>query len=191
MTHPAKLSTRAVAAALLAVGSLAAATGAAQAAPPASPAAPATPATTSAGAGAAAFARAEDGLDPGGYPWQHGDPGADDGHGYLQGSCASFAAWALRSDGLRHRADADHLGEAAGWRGAAVDGAPRVGDIAQWDPGAGGADGQGHVAYVAAVHRGTVTVFEYNWSDAYNDYRPNRLSIRTLPAADPSRYLRF
>jgi surface antigen len=133
-------------------------------------------------------------LNPGNYPWSVGpNTYISDGHGYYQGECVSFAAWAIRSDGRPHSKSPDFLGNANQWTGAYTDPTPQVGDIAQWDPNVHGAGGAGHVAYVAAVNGdGTITVDEYNWLDSYDGYVGHRLSVRTnIQASDPSRYLHF
>jgi surface antigen len=132
-------------------------------------------------------------LNPNGYPWRVG-PGewVDDQHGYYEGECVSFAAWAIRSDGRPHTKSPDFLGNADMWHGASSTSVPAVGEIAQWDDNVHGAGGAGHVAYVAAVNgNGTITVDEYNWLDGYDGYTGHRLSVRTIPASDPSRYLKF
>ncbi|MGC8922108.1 CHAP domain-containing protein [Streptomyces jietaisiensis] len=140
-------------------------------------------------AGAPATAR---GLDPGAYPWRgDGRTWEADGHGYFVRSCASFAAWALRADGRPRHHSPDFLGDARAWRGATTVRTPRAGDIAQWDPGAGGAGRRGHVAYVAASEGGRVTLYEYNFRSPANGHRPLALNVRTVPAGNPSRYLRF
>jgi surface antigen len=125
-------------------------------------------------------------LNPADYPWPTQDGWVGDGHGYYQGECVSFAAWAVRTDGRDHTASPDNLGNAADWTGAYVDPTPHEGDVAQWDAGHDGAGSAGHVAYVAAVNSdGTVRVWEYNWGTFH------RLNARTISAATPSRYLRF
>src|SRR2546430_16094033 len=68
------------------------------------------------------------GLNP--YRYPYGGGARIDGHGYYAGECVSFAAWAVRNDGLHHRRSPDHLGNADDWRGAQIDHRPRVGDIA-------------------------------------------------------------
>src|SRR6266540_174451 len=79
-------------------------------------------------------------ADPAAYPWKDATGARQlDGHGYYKRSCASFAAWALRSDGLHHTTSPDFLGDARQWRGATAGAVPHVGDIAQWDPGVHGA----------------------------------------------------
>ncbi|WP_030380948.1 MULTISPECIES: CHAP domain-containing protein [unclassified Streptomyces] len=131
-------------------------------------------------------------LDPHAYPWRgDGRTWEADGHGYFVRSCASFAAWAVRADGRPRHHSPDFLGDARSWRGAATVRTPRAGDIAQWDPGAGGAGHLGHVAYVAATRGARVTLYEYNFRSAANGHRPRALNVRTVPAGNPSRYLRF
>ncbi|MCW7943907.1 hypothetical protein AAW14_18110 [Streptomyces hygroscopicus] len=158
----------------------------------------AAPAATTAPGSTATLARSPrlpslTAADPAAYPWKDATgPRTADGHGYPRRSCTSFAAWAIRADGRPHRKSPDFRGEARHWTGAVTSTVPHVGDIAQWDPGVHGAGGQGHVAYVAAVgDDGTVTLHEYGYRSAYNDFRPDSLSIRTTSASDPSRYLRF
>lgn len=132
-------------------------------------------------------------LNPNNYPWRVGpNQWVDDQHGYFEGECVSFAAWAIRSDGRPHSKSPDFLGNADMWHGASSTSVPAVGEIAQWDDNVHGAGGAGHVAYVAAVNgNGTITVDEYNWLDSFDGGVAHRLSIRTIPATDPSRYLRF
>jgi hypothetical protein len=47
------------------------------------------------------------------------------------------------------------------------------------------------VAYVAATDGERVTLYEYNVRSDTNGHRPQALNVRTVPAGDPSRYLRF
>ncbi len=124
-------------------------------------------------------------LNPADYPWPAQDGWQGDGHGYWQGECVSFVAWAIRSDGRPHTASPDRLGNANQWATAVIDAVPVVGDVAQWDAGRNGAGSAGHVAYVAAVNPGTVTVWEYNWGNFH------RFNTRTIPDNAPSRYLHF
>lgn len=76
-------------------------------------------------------------LNPNAYPWPNavnpdGSPAwIADGHGYYEGECTSFAAWAIRSDGMSHSKSPDWLGNADSWSGAYVDSAPHAGDILQ------------------------------------------------------------
>ncbi len=125
-------------------------------------------------------------LNPYAYPWPNVSGWVNDHHGYYEAECVSFAAWAVRSDGLPHTKSPDFLGNANKWTGAYVDSAPHVGDVAQWDPYRNGAGSVGHVAYVAAVNsNGTVTIDEYNWGTFH------KLNIRTITVSTPSRYLHF
>ena len=125
-------------------------------------------------------------LNPAGYPWPAQNGWVLDGHGYWEGECTSFVAWAVRTDELPQRTWPDFLGNADRWTASAVVTQPRVGDVAQWDAGYDGADSFGHVAYVIAVGPGaSVTVEEYNW------YTFHRFDLRTIGPNEPSRYLRF
>jgi len=125
-------------------------------------------------------------LNPNAYPWPTQDAWVADGHGYWEGECTSFAAWAIRSDGMHHTKSTDWLGNADMWTGAYVDATPQAGDIAQWDDDHNQAGSAGHVGYVAAVYsNGTVKIYEYNWGNFH------RLNIRTISATAPSRYLHF
>jgi surface antigen len=125
-------------------------------------------------------------LNPNNYPWPTQDGWFADGHGYYEGECVSFAAWAIRADGMPHSKSPDYLGNADMWHGAYVDSSPHAGDVAQWDDNHNGAGSLGHVAYVAAVNSdGTIKVYEYNWGNFH------RLNIRTISAGTPSRYLHF
>jgi surface antigen len=120
------------------------------------------------------------------YPWPTQDGWVGDGHGYYEGECVSFAAWAVRTDGRAHTKSIDRLGNANLWTGAYVDTVPKVGDVAQWYAGRNGAGSVGHVAYVAAVNAdGTVLIHEYNWGNFH------RFNARTIAANIPSRYLHF
>lgn len=125
-------------------------------------------------------------LNPGSYPWPAQDSYVADGHGYYEGECTSFASWAVRSDGMRHTASPDWLGNADTWHAAYVDVTPHAGDVAQFDDNHNGAGSLGHVSYVAEVYNdGTVKLEEYNWGNFH------RLNIRTVSANAPSRYLHF
>jgi surface antigen/uncharacterized protein YraI len=146
-----------------------------------------------------------------GYPWPNLDPsvngqGTDkdpaDGHGYQEGQCTSFAAWEIRNDGIYHPHTPDFHGNAQSWvtdSGATVVSTPHVGDIAEWDAGVHGAGGVGHVAYVAAVYPddNEILVYEYNWTDSWDNYTFLRLSERWVQLGStgfdgpPSHYLQF
>jgi surface antigen len=119
------------------------------------------------------------------YPWPNVPNYVPDGHGYYEGECVSFAAWALRSIG-KPTSETDGQGNADMWHGLAVDSGPHAGDVAQWDDNHNGAGSLGHVAYVQSVNgNGTVTVYEYNWGNFH------QLNIRTISVGTPSRYLRY
>ena len=133
-------------------------------------------------------------LNAGAYPWPSVAPTTyiADGYGYYEGECTSFAAWAIRNDGLGHSASPNFLGNASSWHGSSSESTPHVGDVAQWDPNHNGADGTGHVAYVSTVYGdGTIQVEEYNWYSAMNNYTGHRYNTRRISASDPSRYLKF
>jgi surface antigen len=97
--------------------------------------------------------------------------------------CTSFAAWALSS---RNGYDIPFFDNAVNWGpraraiGVAVNGSPAVGSIAWSNSGA-----FGHVAWVAAVGGGTVTIEEYN-----RDYH-GHYSTRTVPAGSFTGYIHF
>lgn len=125
-------------------------------------------------------------YQPSAYPYPTQNGWVSDEHGYYQGECVSFAAWAVRTDGRTHSKSPDFLGDAKNWTGASVDATPRVGDVAQWDGGYHYAGSYGHVAYVTAVaSNGSVTVNEYNWGNFH------RFGSRTFAASEPSRYLHY
>jgi surface antigen len=125
------------------------------------------------------------GFNPASYPWQNQNGWFDDQHGYYEGECVSFAAWAVRVDGLGHTSSPDFHGNANQWTAPVVDSAPRVGDVAQWDAWHSGAGSVGHVAYVVAVGSGTVTIDEYNWAGFH------KFGTRTIGTNNPSRYLHY
>jgi surface antigen len=77
-------------------------------------------------------------------------------------NCTNYAAFRLIKNGvdasyLRGQGDAYQWGGVARSHGVAVDGTPRVGDIAWWDSNAG-LGVNGHVAYVEQVGNGFVVV---------------------------------
>jgi surface antigen len=119
------------------------------------------------------------------YPWPNVFSWVADGHGYWEGECTSFAAWALRSIG-KPTSETDWQGNADMWHGLFTDSGPHAGDIAQWFDNVNDAGPAGHVAYVQSVNGdGTITVFEYNWGNFH------QLNIRTISTGTPSRYLRY
>jgi surface antigen len=133
-------------------------------------------------------------LNSGAYPWPNVGPSTyiADGHGYYEGECTSFAAWAVRSDGLLDANSPDWLGNADMWHGTRTESTPHVGDVAQWDDNHNGAGSAGHVAYVSEVYGdGTIQVQEYNWLSAANSYTGHRYNTRRIAQTQPSRYLQF
>jgi surface antigen len=133
-------------------------------------------------------------LNPSAYPWPNVAPTTyiADGYGYYEGECTSFAAWAVRNQGLQYVSSPNSLGNADSWHATRTEYTPHVGDIAQWGDNHNGADGVGHVAYVSEVYGdGTIQVEEYNWLTAADDYTGHRYESRRIPATDPSDYLQF
>jgi surface antigen len=116
------------------------------------------------------------------YQGSYGDP-----WGFALRNCTSFVAWRLReANGLAdfsNHMNGGAYGDARNWDdnakalGYLVDDVPAVGAVAQTDDGR-----VGHVAWVAAVGDGTVTVEEYNYAVA------GGYDVRTVPASD-FRYL--
>ncbi len=106
--------------------------------------------------------------------------------GFVLRNCTSFVAWRLRT---RSHVDfstqfgGEHWGDARDWDDAArtlgyrVDDVPAIGAVAQTDAGRAG-----HVAWVSAIGRGTVTIEEYN------NASPGGYGTRTVPVGD-FRYL--
>ncbi len=97
------------------------------------------------------------------------------GHWFLNRECVAYAAWKRWSKGMPF----DTI-DAGDWQGRSQD--PTVGSVAIWNRGTVGR--YGHVAYVTAVSRDSITVSEFNW-------RPWAHSLRTIPRASggwPSRF---
>jgi surface antigen len=95
------------------------------------------------------------------------------------GQCTWYAA-GRRSDldGIVHGNAGDWLNEA---RGRAPEGTtPVVGAIAVWLPDTGGAYGAGHVAYVAGVSGGSVTVQDFNWGSPGESYHQHVVSTSSI-----------
>lgn len=110
-----------------------------------------------------------------------------DSWGFVLRNCTSFAAWRLHDrngmSGFANDFGGEHWGNAENWDDVArrlgyrVDRVPAIGAIAQSDAGR-----VGHVAWVSAIGRGTVTVEEYNHA------LPGGYGTRTVPV-DEFRYL--
>jgi uncharacterized protein YraI len=127
------------------------------------------------------------GVDPFAYPWANVGAGnyVSDGHGYYEGECVSYSAWAVRSES--HRYSPDFLGNADQWNSHGIPtGGARPGDVPMWDDNHNGAGGLGHVAFVTAVFNdGTIQITEYNW------YYAHGYDSRRIGTGIPSRYLHF
>jgi surface antigen len=128
------------------------------------------------------------------YPYAGSSMSGADPWNFYNRQCTSFSAWRLNQEGTEfhnyfrgpHWGDAHNWDNAARSAGVVVNGTARRGAIAQWEAGAYGASGAGHVAFVAAVHNdGTITIEEYNWS-TYGGYGTRRIS-----AAGVSNYIHF
>jgi surface antigen len=104
-----------------------------------------------------------------------------DSWGEYNRECTSAVAWWLHE---RNGFEMPFHDNASGWgpdaqaRGYAVNSTPAVGAVAWWGPG-------DHVAWVAAVGSGTVTIEEYNYDYAGHYHE------RTIPANAPSGYIHF
>lgn len=127
------------------------------------------------------------GVDPFAYPWASVGAGnwVSDGHGYYEGECVSYSAWAVRSES--HAYSPDFLGNADQWNSHGIPtGGARPGDVPMWDDNHNGAGSLGHVAFVTAVFNdGTVQITEYNW------YTAHGYDSRRIATSAPSRYLHF
>ena len=106
--------------------------------------------------------------------------------------CTSFVAWRMNHQygvAFTNTMGGGRWGNAMNWDdngralGYTVDHVPTPGAIAEFEPGVGGASSLGHVALVASVSGGNVTIEEYNFWYAYGyDYR-------TISASTPSWYI--
>ncbi|KAK4235773.1 N-acetylmuramoyl-L-alanine amidase sle1 [Achaetomium macrosporum] len=101
------------------------------------------------------------------YPYK-GSCGPEDKWNYFKCQCTSFVAWRINSRlGIKFHnqykgvnwGNANSWDEAARKTGVKVDSTPKPGCIAQSNGGRAG-----HVAWVAAVGKDTVTIEEYNWN---------------------------
>jgi hypothetical protein len=102
-------------------------------------------------------------------------------------NCTSFVSWRLhernKMAGFSNHVRGEHWGNAANWDDVArrlgyrVDSVPAIGAVAQTDAGR-----VGHVAWVTAIGRGTVTIEEYNHA------LPGGYGSRTVPVGE-FRYL--
>ncbi len=107
--------------------------------------------------------------------------------GFVLRNCTSFVAWRLHERngmaGFGNHFGGEHWGDARNWDDVArrlgyrVDHVPAIGAVAQSDSGR-----VGHVAWVAAIGPGTVTIEEYNHA------LPGGYGSRTVPVGE-FRYL--
>ncbi|WP_210650275.1 CHAP domain-containing protein [Nocardioides sp. SYSU D00065] len=115
------------------------------------------------------------------------DGSIGDPWGFVLRNCTSFVAWRLqernRMAGFSNHFGGEHWGNAENWDDVArrlgyrVDSVPAIGAVAQSDAGR-----VGHVAWVSAIGRGTVTIEEYNHAT------PGGYGVRTVPVGE-FRYL--
>lgn len=119
------------------------------------------------------------------YPYKNSTPDQGDPWQFSTRECTSFVAWRLNHDAgipFKNSYGGTWFGNADTWASAArgigipVNGTPTVGSVAQFPPHVDGAGGLGHVAWVIAVGNGTVTVEDYNYSDAYDGFTPYNYS---------------
>lgn len=101
------------------------------------------------------------------YPYKNSCKGTDPWN-YFRCNCTSFVAWRITKRlGLKFHnkykghawGNANEWDEAAKKSGVKVNKTPKVGCIAQSNAGK-----YGHVAWVTAVGKDTVTIEEYNWN---------------------------
>lgn len=115
------------------------------------------------------------------------DGSIGDPWGFVLRNCTSFVSWRLHERngmaGFSNHFRGEHWGNAANWDDVArrlgyrVDSVPAIGAVAQTDAGR-----VGHVAWVTAIGRGTVTIEEYNHA------LPGGYGSRTVPVGE-FRYL--
>ncbi|MFB9905231.1 CHAP domain-containing protein [Allokutzneria oryzae] len=123
------------------------------------------------------------------YPYK-GQSGTDK-WGFSKRYCTSFVAHRLSQHGVNFKhakykgekfGNANTWDEAARRAGIKVNGTPKVGSVAVWNSGGGGA---GHVAYVSKVSGNKITVEEYHYRNhlAYGK--------RTIDKSVPSTFIHF
>ncbi|SGO70005.1 Soluble lytic murein transglycosylase precursor [Mycobacterium tuberculosis] len=126
------------------------------------------------------------------YPYKTANTSGADRWGFYIRQCTSFVAWRLNEAGIpfHNTMKGGRFGNAENWAdnarrlGYTVNNKPAVGAVAQWNAGAFGHSGYGHVAYVTAVDGSKITIEEYN-------YKQFSYSRRTLPASQVSNYIHF
>ena len=123
------------------------------------------------------------------YPakWRDATPDLlGDSWGYLNRECTSFVAWRLSQAGRKNFSGLHNANQWYSGSGLELKKTPKVGDVAWYNSGVGGAGKMGHVAYVAGVHGDKVDLEEYNYAPKIHAYH-----TRTSPASQASGYLRF
>ena len=123
------------------------------------------------------------------YPakWRDATPDhLGDDWGYLNRECTSFVAWRLSQAGRKNFSGLHNANQWYSGSGLELKKTPKVGDVAWYNSGVGGAGSMGHVAYVAGVHGDKVDLEEYNYAPKIHAYH-----TRTSPASQASGYLRF
>lgn len=122
-------------------------------------------------------------VDPSGYPWGGVNPFPSyvvDSWGMYARQCVSYTAFKVDNSGRYMpqwggRGNANQWDDNARRMGIAVDGNPRVGDVAQTDNGP-----YGHVMYVEAVYGdGRILVSQYNFNNT-GEYSEMVISARGL-----------
>ncbi|SFS71732.1 CHAP domain-containing protein [Marininema halotolerans] len=125
------------------------------------------------------------------YPYKFAGTAGVDPWGFYNRQCTSFVAWRMNQHGLKftnsmrggHFGNAGHWDENARAIGMKVDQVPRVGAIAQFNPGVSRAGSVGHVAYVTDVNGSSVVIEEYNMETSHG------YGKRVLPASGVSNYI--
>jgi surface antigen len=126
------------------------------------------------------------------YPYAGSAVDQVDRWNFYTRECTSFVAWRINNDAgvaFTNQYGGVTWGNAGNWAsaaravGVAVDTTPTVGSVAQFPGGVDGAGSMGHVAWVIGVGNGTVTVEDYNYSDAYDGYTYYNYSQHTVATA--------
>ncbi|MGD0244646.1 MAG: CHAP domain-containing protein [Streptosporangiaceae bacterium] len=126
------------------------------------------------------------------YPYRADAPDQPDKWQFSTRECTSFVAWRINNDlhvPFQNSYQGQWFGNAETWASAAraagvrVDATPQVGSVAQFPPDAAGAGSEGHVAIVIGVTGATITVEDYNWTDAYDHDTTHNYSQHAVPWA--------
>jgi surface antigen len=98
----------------------------------------------------------------------------------LARECTSFVEWRLNNDAgvpFTNTYRGVIWGDAGNWipaataAGVPINTTPTIGSVAVYPAWVQGAGGAGHVSWVIGVGNGTVTVEDYNFPDAYDNYQ--------------------